>query len=346
MDEPSSPLWPESSRLWIRLPNWLGDVVMALPIIRAIVKSRPDLEINMVGQAHFMPLLEKLGVGDVPRPLPKKGTRGYYRHFRQFRKERPDRYLLFTNSLRGDLEAWMTGCRQRIGMARPGKFRPLLSDKWQVPRELDEDQVHQTRVWEQMLRHFGLRKPLDFTPIRLPESDTTPPPSNRTPVLGLICGTENDPSKRWPVARWRELISMAHTRWPEARFQLFGTARDTDITRRVAADAGPHVEDLAGKTNLVEFATALGRCTLIVCNDTGGMHIANALGVPVAGIFGPSNPLRTGPIFDAPVAILQATGCPKSGGTAIAGIRVDPVLKSVSAVLQTGGLLHTGGQAI
>ena len=284
MNDSSSALWPESSRLWIRLPNWLGDVVMALPLIRAIVKSRPDLQINLVGQAHFMPLLEKLGVGDVSRPLPKKGSRGYYRHFRQFRRERPDRYLLFTNSLRGDLEAWMTGSRNRIGMVRPGKFRPLLSGKWIVPRELDEDQVHQTRVWEQMLRHFGLREPLDFTPIQWREPDTAEPFRSNAPVLGLICGTENDPSKRWPIARWREFISSAHTRWPEARFQLFGTARDADITRRVAADAGPHVEDLAGKTNLVEFSAALGRCDLIVCNDTGGMHIANAMGVPVAGI--------------------------------------------------------------
>ena len=333
MNDSPSTLWPESSRLWIRLPNWLGDVVMALPLIRAIVTERPDLQVSLVGQAHFMPLLGMLGVGGEFHSLPKKGTRGYYRHFRQFRKERPDRYLLFTNSLRGDLEAWMTGSRQRIGMVRPGKFRPLLSDRWQVPRGLDEDQVHQTRVWEQMLRHFGLREPLDFTPIRLPESGTTSPSSNRAPVIGLICGTENDPSKRWPVARWRELISMGHQRWPESRIQLFGTARDADITRRVAADAGPQVEDLAGKTNLVEFATALGHCALIVCNDTGGMHIANAIGVPVAGIFGPTNPLRTGPIFNAPVSVLQAPGCPQSGGAPIDGVRVEAVLAGMSESL-------------
>jgi len=315
----------EGGRLWIRLPNWLGDVIMALPIIRAIAKARPDVEINLVGQAHFGPFLEMLGVGAVFRPLPKKEAKGYYGHFKQFRAERRDCYLLFTNSFRGDLEAWQTGCGQRMGMLRAGKARPLLTDSWKVPGEVDEAEVHQMRVWERMMRSFGLEEALDLTPIRLAGVAE----DCGSKVVGLICGTENDPSKRWPVGRWRELIEQAHERWPEVRIKLFGTAKDGEITAQVAEGMGEHVEDVAGKTDLVDFAKALTRCAVLVCNDTGGMHIANALGVPVVGIFGPTNPVRTGPIFEGKVAVVQPEGCPKTGGMAIEGVGVEAVVEAM-----------------
>lgn len=323
---------PPDSRLWIRLPNWLGDVIMVLPIIRAIAKEDPTVEITLLGQGHFIPFLEMLGVGDVYQALPPKNAKGYYRHFRQYRRDAPDCYLLFTNSLRGDLEAWHTGCARRIGMVRPRKWRPLLTTKWKVPADLDESQVHQLRVWEQMLRSVQLEGALDLSPIRLAGADLAAPRTGDGGVIGLICGTENDPSKRWPVARWRALIKQAHARWPELRFKLFGTSRDAEITRQVAAEMGDHVEDVAGKTDLIEFAEALSSCTLLVCNDTGGMHIANALGVPVVGVFGPTNPVRTGPVFNAAVTILQPKDSPKSGGVAIDGVRVEEVLECLSEV--------------
>ena len=324
---------PPNARLWIRLPNWLGDVIMALPLIRAIKVAQPDIEITLVAQAHFIPFLEMLDAGDSCLPLPKKGSKGYYKYFRQFRGTAPDCYLLFTNSLRGDLEAWHTGCRQRISMVRPGKWRPLLTTKWKVPADLDESQVHQMSVWEQMLQSFKLGGPLDLTTIPLADSGQADAPPTEGKVIGLICGTENDPSKRWPIARWRELIKQIHTRWPEVQIKLFGTARDAQITQQVAAGMAEHVEDVAGKTDLIEFTRALSRCALLVSNDTGGMHIANALGVPAIGIFGPTNPVRTGPVFTAPVTILQPEGCPKTGGAAIDGVRVETVLKHLAAAL-------------
>lgn len=92
---------------------------------------------------------------------------------------------------------------------------------------------------------------------------------------------------------------------------------------------GEHVEDVAGKTDLVDFAEALTRCAVLVCNDTGGMHIANALGVLVVGIFGPTNPVRTGPVFEGKVTVLQPEGCPKTGGMAIEGVGVEAVVEAM-----------------
>ena len=65
-------------------------------------------------------------------------------------------------------------------------------------------------------------------------------------------------------------------------------------------------------------------------NDTGGMHLANALGVPVIALFGPTNPVRTGPVFAAPVRILQPPGCPPTGGAALPASPRETVIQAVA----------------
>jgi heptosyltransferase-2 len=138
---------PRRTRLWVRLPNWLGDVVMVLPLLRALRASRPDAELTLIGKATFAPLVQSWGVADRYEPLPPHGV-GYFRHFWRQRHAYPDVYVLFTNSLRGDLEAWLTRCPQRFGLVRRGKPRPLLSHAYRVPADFDEQQHHQLELWE------------------------------------------------------------------------------------------------------------------------------------------------------------------------------------------------------
>jgi len=313
---------PRRTRLWIRLPNWLGDVVMAVPLLRAIRAGRPDAEITLVAKAAFLPLLETLGLADRLHALPAPGA-GYFGHFRRLRGEYPDCWLLFTNSLRGDLEARLAGCRQRFGLIRAGKPRPLLSHGYRVPAAFDESARHQTELWTDFLRHFGLAAAPDFSP--------APRPAAAVPgdAIGLIAGSENNPGKRWPVGHWRALIAAL----PGQKFVLFGTPKDQAITAAVAAGFGDRVEDTAGRTTLPEFTARLAACRLLVTNDTGGMHLASLYGVPLIGLFGPTNPLRTGPIFRGPAHILQPPGCPPRGGAALADLAPATVIAAVRAQL-------------
>jgi len=324
---------PRRTRFWLRLPNWLGDVVMALPLIRALRQSRPDAAITFLAQPAFVPFLERLNLAEHIIPLPPRDSR-YWQFFRNLREEYPDVHVLFTNSLRGDLEAWFAGAPQRFGMLRPGKWRPLLTHAWKLPADLNESREHQTTVWEKYFRHFGLQGELDFTPFPWPASSST---SSVTLIIGCICGTENLPEKRWPVERWREFLTALFVAHPQARVRLFGVAGDAPITAAVAAGFPPErVADLAGKTTLLEFADALRTCTAVVCNDTGGMHLANALGVPVVAVYGPTNPLRTGPIFTAPRVLLQPANCPPTGGAPVAEIPAARVLAEISPWIQVG----------
>ncbi|MGH7944793.1 MAG: glycosyltransferase family 9 protein, partial [Opitutaceae bacterium] len=214
--------------------------------------------------------------------------------------------------LRGDAEAWLTGCRQRFGIVRPGCARPLLTHTYRVPPDFDESRHHQLELWENLLKYFGLAAP----PNRAPFNDRIARPSSPPPPIGLIAGSENMPAKRWPAGHWRALIESL----PDDRFVLFGTHNDAAITDAIADGFGRRVGNLAGKTDLLAFADQLRRCRLLVTNDTGGMHLANALGVPVIALFGPTNPLRTAPVFDSPLRLLQPPGCPPTGGGSLENI--------------------------
>jgi ADP-heptose:LPS heptosyltransferase len=120
---------------------------------------------------------------------------------------------------------------------------------------------------------------------------------------------------------------------PQVRFQLFGTANDRAVTDAVALDLGASIENLAGRTDLTAFAARLAECRLLISNDTGGLHLANALGVPVLALFGPTNPLRTAPVFQAPVRVLQPAGCPPAGGGKLADLSPDAVLVTATEML-------------
>jgi heptosyltransferase-2 len=324
------PAMPRNTRVWVRMPNWLGDVAMALPLLRALRASRPDAEITLLARPAFAPLLASLGVADRVHPLPSRGP-AYLGHFAGLRAQYPDVWLLFTNSARGDLEAWAAGCPQRFGIRRTGKDRPLLTAAYAVPEGFDEARHHQLELWENFLRHFGLEAPLDCSPFQAAAPAGAGAPGPRP--IGLIAGSENDPSKRWPVPLWRELIEAL----PGERFVLLGTPGDAPITSAIAAGHDPaRVSDLAGRTDLPGFAAALAGCRLLVTNDTGGMHLANALGVPLVALFGPTNPMRTGPVFAAPYRILQPPGCPPTGGGQLAGLSAGAVAAAVRDLQSPG----------
>lgn len=317
--------FPKKFRLWIRLPNWLGDIVMAIPLIQTFRRERPDATITLLARKHFLPMLEQLGIADERIALPPKG-KGYYPFFKRLSSRRPDSLFLFTNSLRSDIEARLIGAKATFGIVRKGYPRPLLERKWRIPENLDLTKNHQTRVWEMWFKSLHLSAPLDLSPIPLKNI----PKAFR---IGLICGTENSPEKRWPVERWRELISLLSAAFPKLEIYLFGTAKDGAITAQVAKDQPTNVIDRAGKTDLPAYMRELSSCRAICCNDTGGMHLANMLGVPVIAVFGPTNPVRTGPVFKAGKIILQPENCPPTGGADISLVSAKRAFDAVAGTL-------------
>jgi len=286
---------PRRTNFFIRMPNWLGDIIMAVPVILAIRKGRPDVRFTLVCNQQYVPLLKRLSLGEEFLSLPEKSL-SYFGEFKKRAKVVPDNYLLFTNFLRGDIEALITGSRQRFGMCMPGRYRPLLTHSYKVRNFKDAtNPVHQTLIWEEMAKHFGLQEKIDRAPVRIGNDE------KQSLKIGIVAGSSNSPNKRWSVSNWVKLVEKLSSRNKRLSFFLYGTANDLLITEKIeSAVQSANVMNMAGETSLDELLDELGSCCCVIGNDTGSLHLANLLGTPIIVLFGPTNKGVTSPFFDAP----------------------------------------------
>lgn len=314
-------------RILIRMPNWLGDVVMALPVVRALnAQLSNTADITLLAQAHFIPLINQFEPELTCAALPKKSWR-YYWSLRSLRAQQFDCHILFTQSERGDLEARIIGAKHRIGMS--GR-RFALTKHYQLPSDKPFKHTHQTHIWALFLEYFGLTQAANVKPYELETKQKTT--SKKT--IGLICGTENYPAKRWPINHWSALIEQLIQHEDIESIKLFGTQNDCAITDVIEKNSNSStVHNLAGKTNIVEFMREMAECDAMIGNDTGGMHLANAIGVTSIVLFGPTNPVNTGPIYDAAHTVLQPPNCPPTGGKSIDSITPNHVIQTLEKLL-------------
>src|SRR5262249_37889274 len=114
--------------------------------------------------------------------------------------------------------------------------------------------------------------------------------------IGLVPGAEYGPTKRWFPERFAEAAKKIAAARP-CRFVLFGVASDETIGHAIESELGPeNWENRVGKTSLAELMQELSRCDLLLTNDTGTMHLAAWLDVPLLAIFGSTDPVATGPL--------------------------------------------------
>lgn len=301
--------YPKNTRLAIRVSNWLGDIVMSLPHIRAIKKARPDMRITLLAPKVHATWLLKIRIADQVIGLPPKGWSRFC-FFYKMRHHYYDTYLTFTHSFRSDIEGFLTRSPQRFGMEKSWIKRFLLTDSYKTPTGFDNRETHQNTIWEAMMTHFGVPTPIDKTPLIWHPQFVRP---IHRKAIGLIPGSENNPEKRWPVEYWNTLIETLIVEFPKANFVILGTPRDARSTKPIGAHRH-YVDNIAGETNMVRFLDVLSKLKLVIGNDSGGVHLANAIGIPSIVLFGPTNPMKTSPIYDAKVQILQPNKCPPTGG--------------------------------
>jgi len=282
---------PRKTKFWIRMPNWLGDVVMALPLIKAIERGRPDAEITLLCQSQFKPLLQHLSVGHEIIELPAKGSR-YFLKIWSLRTRYPDVHFLFTNSLRGDIESRLIGSPLRLGGSM-GSKRKLLTHQATISKDFENK--HQVELWTEYLKYFGLKRAIDYSPL-LKVNNLNAKPK----VICLAPGSSNSPEKRWPIENWIHLLRYLAGNLVDYKFKLIGTSKDSRICQTIASSLpSENLFDHSGGTNLVQLCEIFQESSAIICNDSGAMHLANSLGLPVVAIFGPTSPSITGPVYDA-----------------------------------------------
>jgi lipopolysaccharide heptosyltransferase II len=286
-------------RILIRSSNWLGDAVMSVPAVRAIKNGRPDAHITILAPERIAPMWKLIQEVDETLSLPNKSL---FRAGRLIaRKARFDAAVLFPNSLRVALEAWRIP--RKVGYC--GHARGwLLNQIVREPRRPGPPEHHATRFL-QIADDCGAD--VDFTrDANLALSETSNGKNQR--LLGLCPGAEYGPAKRWLPERFAEAAAAISTQ-SNAKWILFGTKEDRAIGETIATALGDNCENRIGQTTLDELIEELRDCHALLTNDTGTMHLAALLGVPVVAVFGSTEPALTGPLGNGHVIIRHHVEC-------------------------------------
>jgi heptosyltransferase-2 len=287
----------------VRLPNWLGDTIMAVPTLRSLRAGLPDARIGLAGP--WATVLAGQGLGDVLVTYPRSFS-GRIKAADTVRALAASVAVLMPNSLEAALSAWYWGARRRIGFAGDGRTW-LLTDWLPLPcprrHQVDE--------------YLLLLEPLGLQPVtRVPELAAPPKGSEARqaarallggvgadaghgPRIGLHLGAEFGPSKLWPIERLIQFCRVLLTHG--ARPVLLGTPGDLPAAERLREQIA--VPSLVGRDTPALLPAVLAEVDGLVCGDTGVGHLAAALGTPVVSLFGPTDPGLTSP--RGPVAVVS-----------------------------------------
>ena len=335
------------SRLVVRAPNWLGDAIMALPAMAAVRAAFPVSHVAVAAPASIAPLFdEDTGVAqDVVVAIAPSdhesrllGSGGF------------DTALLLPNSFRSAWTARRAGIRERWGYAGSGRS-PLLTRR--VPRPTGR--LHQAEYYAELVRALGL-------PVvkSLPRVVVHAATRHRADELLAACGVASDVARDEVVVGFAPGAAYGHAkRWPPDRVAqvirrlarerhvvcvLVGAAGDREAGREIESSlpAGIRAINLIGRTDLGMLAGVLARCRAFVSNDSGAMHLAAAIGIPVVAIFGPTDERVTAPLGAHDVLIhpvfcrpCMLRDCPIDH-RCMKGITVDAVAGAVATRLELG----------
>jgi len=308
-------------KILIRATNWVGDAVMALPALRAVRAKFPDAHIAIVARPYVADIYRHQDICDELIAYDPKGAhrgwKGRELLAQQLRVPKFDVALLLQNAFDAAWLAWRAGVPQRIGYARDARSL-LLTKAIPVPK-LGDIPPHEKFYYLELLRRIGWIDALrDDAHISLRVSDAARQRAFQT-LLGagarpnvrrvaVGAGASYGSAKCWPPDRFaralNELLSLA-----DADVILFGTAAEATVSSAIAGELRRPPIDLTGKTQIAELPALLSQCHLFLGNDSGAMHVAAAVGLPVVAVFGPTDPEGTAPVTPRANIIQQKPYC-------------------------------------
>ena len=294
-------------KILVRAPNWIGDAVMAIAALEAIRRSRPGAEITVLSRPGVAELLRGQPFVDQVVSFESSGIHagwaGQKRLIATLREGRFDAAVLLQNAFEAAWIAWRAGIAQRIGYARDGR-RCLLTQAVAVPAP-GEIPRHEVYYYLELLHRAGwIPRERDVPPIRLVLAEGA---RQRAEELlrragarenvwrcAIAPGASYGAAKCWPPERFAALADRFISEC-DGDVILFGGPGEADIAQRIASAMKGRAISLVGMTPVADLPALLSTCSAFVGNDSGAMHVAAAVGVPVTGIFGPTDHQATVP---------------------------------------------------
>jgi heptosyltransferase II len=295
-------------KILIRATNWIGDAILSLPALRAVRANFPEAHIAIVARPYVADIYRDQGVCDeliAYDPQGKhRGWRGREVLARELRAHKFDTALLLQNAFDAAWLAWRAGIPQRIGYARDGRSL-LLTKAIAVPKP-GEIQAHEKFYYLELLHRAGWIEGLnDETHIQLRVTEATrqraaltlAEAGSRSNALRIAvgAGASYGSAKCWPPERFANALNQILSQ-TDADVILFGTVGEALVSSSIASQLRRHAIDLTGKTPIADLPALLSQCHLFLGNDSGAMHVAAAVGLPVVAVFGSTDPEGTAPV--------------------------------------------------
>lgn len=286
-------------KILVRATNWVGDAIMALPALRAVRKRFADAQITILAKSYVAEIYQdqdicedQILVDEMAGSAPELRKRGF------------DVALLLQNAFQAAWIVWRAGIPERVGYARDGRS-PLLTKAVKLPKP-GEAPAHEQFYYLELLRSIGWIDSLageELISLRIPEKK-----AERARLFLLEQGAEAGrlrvaigagasygSAKCWPPDRFAEAANRFQKQM-DADVILLGTAGEAEASAAIKAGMLRPPIDLTGKTAIGDLPALLAECDLFIGNDSGAMHVAAAVGLPVVAIFGPTDPFGTAPV--------------------------------------------------
>lgn len=308
-------------KILIRATNWVGDAVMSLPAIRTVRTRFPDAHIAILGRPYVVDLYREQGIADdlIPYDSPGQhdGLGGVEKLAAQLRSRRFEVALLLQNAFGAAWLAWRAGIPERIGYSRDGRGM-LLTKSVPTPKPGDVP-AHEKYYYLELLRRAGWidsLPDLEFIslnvsqPARQRGAEILSDAGARPQVLRIAvgAGASYGSAKCWPPERFTRALNMLVSQ-ADADTIFLGTAAEAPVTAAIIAGLKKSPIDLTGKTAIGDLPGLLSQCHLFLGNDSGAMHVAAAVGLPVVAIFGPTDPFGTAPVTVKRSVVQQKPYC-------------------------------------
>ncbi|NGX45724.1 MAG: ADP-heptose--LPS heptosyltransferase 2 [Chlamydiae bacterium] len=293
----------EFRNIIVRMPNWIGDMVMATPILSNLREAYPKARITAMCRAPICDLLrddpevdELFCFSKSPAFSRRNDTKNIVE---KLRVGSYDLGVLLTHSFSSAWWFWQGRVGTRLGYNCNGR-RILLTNPVALPSNIE--QQHLVNTYKMLLEPLGI--PVKNNPPRLFLSKNETEAAGQLlkqhgakkecRIVGINPGATYGSAKCWLPQRFREVAEKLLEN-ENIVIVFFGDQPTASLVKEICQGLGPRVINLAGLTSLRELAALISQCNVILTNDSGPMHIADALGTKVVALFGSTNEIVTGP---------------------------------------------------
>jgi heptosyltransferase II len=306
-------------KILIRATNWVGDAIMSIPALEAIRKRWPQGEIAVLARSWVADLYCGQPFAGRVIALDSRSSNPFAmeRVARRLAEEKFDCAILLQNAFSAAWLAWRAGIPERIGYVRDARG-PLLTRAIPVPRA-GESPAHESYYYLELLRRIGwIEKLPKIEQIKLCISSAAAEAAEKrlqsagvrtgSCRIALAPGAAYGSAKCWLPERFASVADSLIGDFA-ADVILFGTASEREVSQQIASQMRHRPVSLVGETPISELPALFSRCQLFLGNDSGAMHVAAAVGLPVVAVFGSTDPEGTVPVTPRRSLVRHAVSC-------------------------------------